>query len=91
MSTEEPSVNITLPIEGYEGYSVHPILGNFYLPVEVEDGRKASGIHNLAREGWSEEKCRNFLVRLCADGKLLPSPIFLLTSCLEDVIIFSKG
>jgi hypothetical protein len=52
MSTEEPSINITLPIDGN---SAHPILGNFHLPVEVENGRKASGIHNLAREGWSEE------------------------------------
>lgn len=51
-NTEEPPINFTLPIEGN---SAHPILGNFYLPVEVEDRRKASGIHNLAREGWGEE------------------------------------
>ncbi|PQE15295.1 DDHD domain protein [Rutstroemia sp. NJR-2017a BVV2] len=72
MSIEEPSVNITLPIEGY---SAHPILGNFYLPVEVEDGRKASGIHNLAREGWSEETeiLQNVETTLC---DYVPMPIY---------------
>lgn len=33
----------------------HPILGNFHLPVEIEDAPKPSGIQNLSRMGWDED------------------------------------
>ncbi|KAF7950396.1 hypothetical protein EAE96_007682 [Botrytis aclada] len=49
------------------GDMIHPILGNYHLPVEIENSRKQSGMHNLSREGWGEEKCRNYLIRLCSD------------------------
>ncbi|TGO32905.1 hypothetical protein BHYA_0280g00100 [Botrytis hyacinthi] len=53
---------------GYDsGDMIHPILGNYHLPVEIENSRKQSGMHNLSREGWGEEKCRNYLIRLCSD------------------------
>ncbi|KAF7919722.1 uncharacterized protein EAE97_011640 [Botrytis byssoidea] len=53
---------------GYDnGDMIHPILGNYHLPVEIENPRKQSGMHNLSREGWGEEKCRNYLIRLCSD------------------------
>ncbi|EDN93714.1 hypothetical protein SS1G_09581 [Sclerotinia sclerotiorum 1980 UF-70] len=42
------------------GDMVHPILGNYHLPVEVENTRKQSGMHNLSREGWGEDMPRNF-------------------------------
>lgn len=38
-----------------KGDMIHPILGNYYLPVEIEDAKKPSGLHNLSREGWSED------------------------------------
>ncbi|TAQ85553.1 hypothetical protein B7494_g6108 [Chlorociboria aeruginascens] len=41
----------------------HPVLGNYHLPVEIEGARKSSGVHNLSRIGWDEEKCRNFMIR----------------------------
>ncbi|KAI9650880.1 hypothetical protein NHQ30_000915 [Ciborinia camelliae] len=50
-----------------KGDTIHPILGNYYLPVEIENARKQSGLHNLSREGWGEDKCRNYLIRLCSD------------------------
>ncbi|KAF7861990.1 hypothetical protein EAF04_007870 [Stromatinia cepivora] len=50
-----------------KGDMIHPILGNYHLPVEIENARKQSGIHNLSREGWGEDKCRNYLIRLCSD------------------------
>lgn len=41
---------------GYDnGDMIHPILGNYHLPVEIENSRKPSGMHNLSREGWGEE------------------------------------
>ncbi|KAF5870397.1 uncharacterized protein Bfra_009783 [Botrytis fragariae] len=55
------------PSEYENGEMIHPILGNYHLPVEIENSRKQSGMHNLSREGWGEEKCRNYLIRLCSD------------------------
>ncbi|KAK8904172.1 hypothetical protein QC760_007603 [Botrytis cinerea] len=52
---------------GHDNGDMHPILGNYHLPVEIENSRKQSGMHNLSREGWGEEKCRNYLIRLCSD------------------------
>ncbi|TEY58815.1 hypothetical protein BOTCAL_0199g00040 [Botryotinia calthae] len=52
---------------GHDNGDIHPILGNYHLPVEIENSRKQSGMHNLSREGWGEEKCRNYLIRLCSD------------------------
>lgn len=34
---------------------IHPILGNYHLPVEIENARKPSGLHNLSRDGWGED------------------------------------
>jgi hypothetical protein len=34
---------------------INPILGNFELPVEIDDAPKMSGTHNLSREGWNED------------------------------------
>ncbi|ESZ94705.1 hypothetical protein SBOR_4899 [Sclerotinia borealis F-4128] len=43
-----------------EGDAIHPILGNYHLPVEIENAPKQSGVHNLSREGWGEHMPRNF-------------------------------
>lgn len=40
---------------GHDNGDMHPILGNYHLPVEIENSRKQSGMHNLSREGWGEE------------------------------------
>lgn len=36
--------------------ALHPILENFHLPVELEGAPKRSGVHNLLREGWDEDR-----------------------------------
>lgn len=49
------SIEVDTPPGQDKGDSIHPILGNYHLPVEIENTRKQSGLHNLSREGWSEE------------------------------------
>ncbi|KAG4032920.1 hypothetical protein MFRU_006g03780 [Monilinia fructicola] len=61
------SIEADTPSGQDKGDSIHPIFGNYHLPVEIENARKQSGVHNLSREGWGEDKCRNYLVRLCSD------------------------
>jgi hypothetical protein len=34
----------------------HPILGNYHLPVDIENVPKPSGLQNLLREGWDEDR-----------------------------------
>ncbi|RAL67179.1 hypothetical protein DID88_007957 [Monilinia fructigena] len=61
------SIEADTPSGQDRGHPIHPILGNYHLPVEIENARKQSGVHNLSREGWGEDKCRNYLIRLCSD------------------------
>lgn len=58
--TPQELEHIKITVEGWLN-SQHLILGNFGLPVEVEDAPKPSGLQNLTREGWGE------------DGRILPS------------------
>ncbi|KAI1095161.1 hypothetical protein F5B19DRAFT_489707 [Rostrohypoxylon terebratum] len=56
------------------GSSTHATRELFHIPYDEEDStfdigditHKRSGIHNLNRTGYHEDKCRNVLVRYCA-------------------------
>lgn len=49
------SIEADTPSGQDKGDSIHPIFGNYHLPVEIENARKQSGVHNLSREGWGED------------------------------------
>ncbi|KAL7624479.1 hypothetical protein AAE478_006044 [Parahypoxylon ruwenzoriense] len=42
------------------------IYSNDIPPLNIDKASKRSGLHNLDRTGYDEEKCRNVLVRYCA-------------------------
>ncbi|KAI1269683.1 hypothetical protein F5Y18DRAFT_106956 [Xylariaceae sp. FL1019] len=58
------SSNYNISNHLYSCPNPRPISGSEWKPFDLV--QKSSGLHNLSRTGYDEEKCRNVLVRFCA-------------------------